>query len=84
MSRNLVWGKRISVLLLKQSASVIHQSIAMAELSREGGLLSGSRTLQSIDHASDLCFAPYLSPSFLIFSPLNTSSIRLSNNAVTV
>lgn len=56
----------------------------MAELSREGGLPSGSRTLQSVNHASDLRFAPLLSLSLPIFSQLNTGSIRLSNNAVTV
>lgn len=45
---------------------------------------SGSRTLQFVDRASDLCFAPVLSPSLPLFSQLNTGSVRLSDNDVIV
>lgn len=56
----------------------------MSELSGEGGLPLCSRTLQFLDCASDLCFAPVLSPTLPLLSQPNTGSIRLSDNDVTV
>lgn len=69
---NLIsWGKQISILILKEPASVVYQS-GVSELWSEWGLPIQLWNSPVCYHASDLCFAPALSPSLPLSSQLNT------------